>query len=195
MSLRRFRCAVLLAACALVACRDGYYSQDPKVAGAVAAAAGGIAVAQGIAAHSADVSAGSSFNPPLSDDLPPIRDYALRAINRIRAEHALSPLTPSTRLNEFAQGGSEWLEGDHRLHGHLQADARSAGCQENQGNPWGEPAAPPEVQIDAALARMMSSDPESRANLLSTRLRFVGIGVSGRGGAMYLTLDFTEVAF
>jgi hypothetical protein len=176
------------------ACHDSYYSQDPKVAAAVAGAAGGIAVAQAAAQHNADVSAGSSFPPSPSDDLPPMRDYALRAINRLRADHGLPPLAPSAPLSSFAQAGSERLEADHTLHAHRDADARGGSVTESQGDPRGEPAAPPEVQIDRALARMMNDDAD-RANLLSTRSRFVGIGVSGHGGGMFLTFDFTEVSF
>jgi uncharacterized protein YkwD len=188
------RAVPLLFVGALAACHDSYYSQDPKVAAAVAGAAGGLAVAQAAASHAADVSGGSSFPPSASDDLPVMRDYALRAMNRLRADHALPPLAPSASLNEFAQAGSEWLETDHRPHGHRASDARGGSVTESQGLPTGEPAAPPEVQIDTALARMMN-DEGDRANLLSPRWRFVGIGVSGHGGGMFLTFDFTEVAF
>jgi len=137
-----------LATCALLGCHDAY-SQDPKVAGAYAAAAGSIAVAQAIAAHSSDY-APASYEPSPSSTLQASRDYALRAINRIRADHSLPPLTPSASLSEFAQRGSEWLEEDHVPHHHIVSDARGVSCGESQGSAQGESAAPAEVQIDAA---------------------------------------------
>jgi uncharacterized protein YkwD len=183
----------LLALGAPVACRDGYNSQDPKVAAAVAGAAAGIAVAQAVAEHSADT-AGRSWSPGAARDLPSLRDYTLRAINRIRADHALPPLTPSAPLNEYAQRGSEWLEEDHQPRRHFFSDARCSRCEENQSRADGEPAAPVEVQIDTALSAMMLDGTQRRANLLSPVWRFVGVGIVGAGSAMYLTIDFAEGA-
>ncbi len=184
---------IAVVACGVSACRD-QYSQDPKFAGAVAAAAGGIAIAQGAMQHAADVSGGSSFPAAPEDELRPLREYALRALNRVRADHELPPFAPSGPLTEFAQSGSEWLEGDHRAHAHRDGDARGHDVAEAQGTPTGEPAAPPEVQIDHAIARMLN-DEGDRAVLLSERGRFAGVGISGHGGAMFLTFDFTEAAF
>jgi uncharacterized protein YkwD len=186
--------ATPLAALALFGCHDTY-SQDPKVATAYAAAAGGVAVAQAVAAaHSSDYAPASYATSP-SGELHSARDYALRAVNRIREDHALPPLTPSDSLHEFAQRGSEWLEEDHQPHDHLASDARCAKCGENQGSSVGEPAAPVEVQIDGALRAMMADDPQARGNLLSASWRFVGVGVVGAGGAMYLTIDFADGVF
>jgi uncharacterized protein YkwD len=184
-----------LAPLALAGCPDTY-SQDPKVAAAYAGAAAGIAVAQAVAnGKSSDTPAGETAANPTSR-LRALREYALRAINHLRADHSLPALTPSDPLNEFAQRGSEWLADDHQPRHHLQSDARCASrCGENQGSAGGEIAAPAEAQIDAALQKMMEDAGDSRANLLSTNWRFVGLGITSPGGAMYFTVDFTDVAF
>ena len=181
----------MVAAALLLGCASNY-SRDPKVAGAYAGAAAGIAVAQAIASHAAEGASGSSISGPTMD-LFAARDYTLRAINRLRAEHVLPPLSPSAPLSDFAQIGSEWLGEDHQPHRHVKADARCARCGENQGNADGEPAAPVEVQIDGALREMMRDDGERRANLLSPTWRFVGVGIVNAGGAMALTIDFSEM--
>jgi uncharacterized protein YkwD len=178
----------------LAGCPDTY-SQDPKVAAAYAGAAAGLAVAQAVAeSHTPDAPVADSIGGH-SKSLPSLRSYALQAINRIRADHSLPALTPSASLNEFAQRGSEWLEEDHQPRHHLLSDARCAHCGENQGNVEGEPAGLAEVQIDKALARMMKDEADPRANLLSTSWRFVGIGITNPGAAMFLTMDFADVAF
>jgi uncharacterized protein YkwD len=184
---------VLLALGAPLACRDGYYSQDPKVAAAVAGAAAGIAVAQAIAEHSTDNAGGGGILPE-ARDLPSLREYTLRAINRLRADHSLPLLTRSATLNEFAQRGSEWLEEDNQPRHHFSSDARCVRCEENQIRTDGESAAPAEVQIDTALNAMMLDGTQRRANLLSPVWRFVGVGIVGAGSTMYLTIDFAEGA-
>ena len=176
-----------------VACVDTY-SQDPKVAAGYAGAAAGIAVAQAVAASRAsDAPVAESAGGPAAT-LRALRSYTVGAINRVRADHSLAPLTPSAPLDEFAQRGSEWLEDDHQPHHHLLSDARCTRCGENQGSPHGEPAAPAEVQIDAAIRKMMADEGEPSSNLLSPSWRFIGVGITGPGAAMFLTLDFAEVA-
>jgi uncharacterized protein YkwD len=179
----------------LAGCVDTY-SQDPKVAAAYAGAAAGVAVAQAVAASksSDSLASGDSLASPASH-LRALRDYTLRAINRIRADHSLPALTPSDSLNEFAQRGSEWLEQDHQPRHHLLSDARCSRCGENQGRAAGEIAGPAEEQIDAALRAMMKDEGDPRANLLSASWRFVGLGITNPGGAMFFTVDFTDVAF
>jgi uncharacterized protein YkwD len=190
---RPHRYAAPLAACALLACEDTY-SQNPKVAAAYAAAAAGITVAQAVAAAHAPDTSGPDYSYAAANDVRPLREYALRTVNRIRADHALPPLTPSPSLTEFAQRGSEWLAEDHQPRRHLLSDARCTRCGENQGSTQGEAPGPPEAQIDAAIRRMMADDAEPRANLLSASWRFIGVGIVGPGDAMYFTIDFAEVA-
>lgn len=201
MELARFPFARLLLVASfslagVAGCVDTY-SQDPKVAAAYAGAAAGVAVAQAVAASkSSDSTAGGDSLASPASHLRALRDYTLRAINRIRADHSLPALTPSDSLNEFAQRGSEWLEQDHQPRHHLLSDARcTARCGENQGRAEGEFAGPAEEQIDAALRAMMKDEGDPRANLLSTNWRFVGLGITNPGGAMFLTVDFTDVAF
>ncbi len=185
---------ILLAGALMLAGCEDHYSQDPKVAAAYAGAAAAVTIAQAVAEAHADDPPPASGAPDPTTDVRLLRSYAVQAINRIRAERSLAPLTPSPALDEFAQRGSEWLESDHQPRRHLLSDARCTRCGENQGSAQGEIVAPAQVQIDAAFRTMMSADGEPRKNLLSGSWRFVGVGIKNPGNDMYLTIDFAEVA-
>jgi hypothetical protein len=175
----------------LLACSE-HYSNDPKVAAGYAAAAGGLAIAQAVAsAHSTPPSTRESPSS-VTNELHALRDYAVEAINRFRAEHGIPRVTASRPLVEFAQRGSEWLQEDHQPKSHLLSDARCSRCGEIQGRAQGEPAAKVEGQIDTAL-RAIRSDPDRSAILLAPNWQFVGVGIVNPGGEMYLTIDLSEV--
>ena len=135
----------------LDACHE-QYSNDPKVAGAYAAAAGGLAVAQAAAAAQAN-NAPSNREAPISRaaDLHALREYTVNAINRLRTARDALRVSSSDPLHRFAQRGSEDLRADHERGKHLWADERcSSRCGEIQGAAYGEPAAPPADESDPA---------------------------------------------
>jgi hypothetical protein len=185
--------AAFVASFAMLAACHEQYSNDPKVAAAYAGAAAGIAVAAAVAAAQANNMV-SNREVPNSNagDLHALREYTVRAINRLRTARDALGVSSSPPLHEFAQWGSERLRADHESGKHLRGDERcSSRCGEIQGAAHGEPAALPEAQIDTALERMQN-DPERSATLLAPDWRFVGVGIVQPGGEMYLTIDLSK---
>jgi uncharacterized protein YkwD len=122
----------------------------------------------------------------------------LRIINADREAHGLGPLLVDGRTAQVALGHSVDMATSQYL-SHSGRDGSSpfarmdrAGISyhlagENIGYDAGTARSAMLHAIEAAMLR----SPEHRANLLRVSFTHVGIGVAWRGGALYITEDFT----
>lgn len=197
-----YRAAVLLAAGPCAGCLVEGSGSKAFDAVASAAAAGAVTVANEVESRQA---ARQSRSEPYDGcsawecygatdiTLEEARAYALAYINHARKGAGLEALALDYTLDEFAQVGSKDLSRDHQPHQHLEAERRACPiCAETQGDPGGLDPAPTHVQLDAALAFMLSEGPGGPSHdvLLGAAWHRLGVGVVNPGGRMYFTVDF-----
>jgi hypothetical protein len=134
----------------------------------------------------------------------PLVRYNVEQVNVYRARGGLPPLLYDARLSSFATAGSQRLARDHVPHANFAENAsgqhfgsRSA---ENQGDPGGVPALDADArrngpkQVDIMLKLMMDEGPGGGHydNIMSPKLRRIGIGLAYVNARFYMTNDFSD---
>lgn len=189
---------------AVAVCVTGCKNPSTASAVATAAVAGGLAVADRLAAAHAPRQVGPRFEYPtgcaVSDcyfdeeiSLDEARDLAVAYVNRVRASSGVEKVSLDYALNAYAQAGSKVVARDHRPHTHIAGDpAACFPCGEEQSDPQGLPPAPVRDQVLGVLDGLMSAgqSPASRDNILSPGWRRIGVGIANPDGVTYVTLDF-----
>ena len=135
----------------------------------------------------------------------PLVKYNVDRINDYRAKAGLPPLKFDASVSAFALQGSKQLAVDHTPHAHFAASAKGATelgsrSEENQGDWDGVPEMDPQplkngqMQIDVMLKLMMDEGPGGGhyENILSDKMKRVGVGLFYAGGKLYLTNDFSN---
>jgi len=134
----------------------------------------------------------------------PLVRYNVDQVNQYRARGGLPPLLYDARLSAFATTGSQRLSSDHTPHANFAANAQGqhfgSRSAENQGDPGGVPSmdADPwrnaQKQVDIMLKLMMDEGPGGGhyENIMSAKLRRIGIGNVYVGGRFYMTNDFSD---
>ncbi len=124
---------------------------------------------------------------PEAEDLPLVKDAVLCLINRVRAEHALSPLTVSPRLEDAAEGHcAELISEDYFAHvspsgetpveriqktGYIPGPSDGYVIGENLA--WGTYS----LSTPAAIVAAWVASPGHLANILETQYTETGIGI------------------
>jgi hypothetical protein len=134
----------------------------------------------------------------------PLARYNVEQVNVYRARGGLLPLLHDARLSSFATAGSQRLARDHVPHANFAENAsgqhfgsRSA---ENQGDPGGVPPMDADPrrngtrQVDIMLKLMMDEGPGGGHydNIMSPKLRRVGVGIVYVNNRFYMTNDFSD---
>ena len=144
--------------------------------------------------------------PRPADPYPgdPLVRYNVEQVNMYRARGGLPPLLYDARLSSFATAGSQRLARDHTPHANFAENASSqhfgSRSAENQGDPGGVPSMDPDPrrngqrQIDIMLKLMMDEGPGGGHydNIMSTKMRRIGVGNVYVGGRFYMTNDFSD---
>lgn len=134
----------------------------------------------------------------------PLVRYNVEQVNVYRARGGLPPLLYDGRLSSFATAGSQRLARDHVPHANFAENAsgqhfgsRSA---ENQGDPGGVPSMDADPrrngprQVDIMLKLMMDEGPGGGHfdNIMSPKLRRIGVGIVYVNNRFYMTNDFSD---
>ena len=134
----------------------------------------------------------------------PLVRYNVEQVNAYRASGGLPPLLYDARLSSFATAGSQRLARDHVPHANFAENAsgqhfgsRSA---ENQGDPGGVPVMDADPrrngpkQVDIMLKLMMDEGPGGGHydNMMSPKLRRIGVGIAYVNNRFYMTNDFSD---
>ena len=136
-----------------------------------------------------------AFAAPSHASLLPAEQALLGEVNRVRAEHGLTPFRIDPRLERTARAHSaDMIRRDYFNHGAFQSRLLSAGAY---GPAFGENLAwgvGPQAAA-AAIVRMWMRSPGHRGNLLRPGFRRIGIAAPrgeflGWRGARVVTLDF-----
>gem|GEM_PF-358350 len=142
--------------------------------------------ADSILHRSGTVAAAASGSTELADYAQEVAEI----VNRERAANGLSPLTFSARLSAPAQVRAAEIQS---VFSHTRPDGRScftalddAGIRYTYA---GENIAYGQRSPEAVMDAWMHSDGH-RANILNTRVTYIGVGVAERGGVYYWTQFF-----
>ncbi len=134
----------------------------------------------------------------------PLVRYNVEQVNVYRARGGLPALLYDARLSSFATAGSQRLARDHVAHANFAENAsgqhfgsRSA---ENQGDPGGVPSLDADPrrngtkQVDIMLKLMMDEGPGGGHfdNIMSPKLRRIGVGLVYVNNRFYMTNDFSD---
>jgi hypothetical protein len=134
----------------------------------------------------------------------PLVRYNVERVNAYRAQGGLPPLLYDARLSAFATAGSQRLARDHVPHANFEENAQAqhfgSRSAENQGDPRGVPSMDADAwrnatrQVDVMLKLMMDEGPGGGHydNIMSAKLRRIGIGNVYVAGRMYMTNDFSD---
>jgi hypothetical protein len=134
----------------------------------------------------------------------PIVRYNVEQVNAYRARGGLPPLLYDGRLSAFATTGSQRLARDHVAHANFaeNASAQKFGSRsaENQGDPGGVPPMDADrwrsaqKQVDVMLKLMMDEGPGGGHydNIMSAKLRRIGVGIVYVNNRFYMTNDFSD---
>ena len=134
----------------------------------------------------------------------PLVRYNVERVNTYRAQGGLPALLYDARISAFAIAGSQRLARDHVPHANFAENAQAqrfgSRSAENQGDPRGVPTmdADPwrnaQKQVDIMMKLMMDEGPGGGHydNIMSPKLRRIGIGNVYVGGRFYLTNDFSD---
>ena len=134
----------------------------------------------------------------------PLVRYNVERVNQYRAQGGLPPLLYDGRLSTFAITGSQRLSRDHTPHANFAENAQSqhfgSRSAENQGDPGGVPVMDADPwrnatkQVDIMLKLMMDEGPGGGHydNIMSPKLRRIGIGNVVAGNRLYMTNDFSD---
>jgi uncharacterized protein YkwD len=134
----------------------------------------------------------------------PLVKYNVDRVNQYRAQAGLPPLLYDARLSAFAKVGSQRLASDHSPHANFAENAQSqhfgSRSAENQGDPGGVPVMDADPwrnatkQVDIMLKLMMDEGPGGGHydNIMSPKLRRIGVGNVYVGNRFYLTNDFSD---
>jgi uncharacterized protein YkwD len=113
-------------------------------------------------------------------------------VNEVRARHGLPALRRDSRLDTSARNFSRYM-GEARFFGHVGPDGRTMSqrmaSQGYRASWWGENIAAGYDDPVELVAEWMAS-PSHRANILSRRFRYTGVGVAFVNGFYYVTHDF-----
>jgi uncharacterized protein YkwD len=136
--------------------------------------------------------------PRPADPLPndPLVRYNLELLNSYRAKAGATALLYDAKISRFAVDGSKQFARDNTPHAHFKAQAQGAPgfgthSSENQGDGKG---ADGKRMIAILLQAMIDEGPGGghHDNMLSTKVRRVGIGLYFEGDHLYLTNDFSD---
>jgi hypothetical protein len=134
----------------------------------------------------------------------PLVRYNVDQVNAYRARGGLPPLLYDARLSAFATQGSQRLSRDHVPHAnfaeHAQAQRFGSRSAENQGDPGGVPTMDADRwknatrQVDIMLKLMMDEGPGGGHydNIMSPKMRRIGVGNVYAGARLYMTNDFSD---
>ena len=134
----------------------------------------------------------------------PIVRYNVDQVNAYRARGGLPPLLYDGRLSAFATTGSQRLARDHVAHANFAENAAAqrfgSRSAENQGDPGGVPPMDADrwrsaqKQVDIMLKLMMDEGPGGGHydNMMSPKLRRIGVGIAVVDGRFYMTNDFSD---
>ena len=134
----------------------------------------------------------------------PIVRYNVDQVNAYRSRGGLPPLLYDGRLSAFATTGSQRLARDHVAHANFaeNASAQKFGSRsaENQGDPGGVPPMDADrwrsaqKQVDVMLKLMMDEGPGGGHydNIMSPKLRRIGVGIVYVNNRFYMTNDFSD---
>ena len=134
----------------------------------------------------------------------PIVRYNVDQVNAYRSRGGLPPLLYDGRLSAFATTGSQRLARDHVAHANFAENASSqkfgSRSAENQGDPGGVPPMDADrwrsaqKQVDVMLKLMMDEGPGGGHydNIMSPKLRRVGVGIVYVNNRFYMTNDFSD---
>jgi hypothetical protein len=134
----------------------------------------------------------------------PIVRYNVDQMNAYRARGGLPPLVYDARLSAFATTGSQRLARDHVAHANFAENAAAqrfgSRSAENQGDPGGVPPMDADrwrsaqKQVDVMLKLMMEEGPGGGHfdNIMSPKLRRVGVGIVYVNDRFYMTNDFSD---
>jgi uncharacterized protein YkwD len=134
----------------------------------------------------------------------PIVRYNVDQVNAYRARGGLPPLLDDARMSAFATTGSQRLARDHVAHAnfaeHASGQHFGSRSAENQGDPGGvppmdrDPARNAQKQVDVMLKLMMDEGPGGGHydNIMSPKLRRIGVGIVYVNNRFYMTNDFSD---
>jgi uncharacterized protein YkwD len=138
--------------------------------------------------------------PPMQADAPmssdEAREYVLGYVNGVRKLNAAPPVARDEAVDAFAQAGSDQLADDHKPGRHLTEHARDlpAGNVELQGSPDGAPGGSLQDVMADILLRWMGEGAGGMHHdaLLKGAWHKLGVGITSRGGRVFVNVDFTE---
>ncbi len=134
----------------------------------------------------------------------PLVRYNVEQVNAYRARGGLPPLLYDARLSSFAATGSQRLARDHVAHANFAENASNqhfgSRSAENQGDPGGVPSMDADPrrngpkQVDIMLKLMMDEGPGGGHydNIMSPKLRRIGVGIAYVSNRFYMTNDFSD---
>ena len=124
--------------------------------------------------------------------------WIIRYTNQARAKHRLPRLHRYVMLQSAAQGHSDWMAEHSRFshrghHGSSPHDRiKKTGFSEpaTAENIYKFPSARDRKRLAKELVDGWMKSPGHRANILHRDLRFIGVGITERGGYVYATQNF-----